>query len=216
MSFNDLYREYLAEEGRRGHPMRRTQREMQLVNQLNKLANQYALWHRRGGSHLGNSAAMWQNYQKAMNRWLRQATEENHRRLPRFLARNLKAHHAAVERNKRLRTAPTLKSLAWNAAGLKGVTPQQLRTLAKAPHVTGMIHPNINSSTLKSRAWNAAGLQGITPAQLRALAKLPKIDAKLHPNINVPRAASAPLNRRRSLSQPPKRARSSRATSAPR
>jgi hypothetical protein len=170
MSFNNLYREYLAEEERRSHPMRRTQREMQLVNQLNKLANQYALWHRRGGSHLGNSAAMWQNYQKAMNRWWRQATEENHRRLPSFLARNLKAHHAAVERNKRLRSAPTLKRLAWNAAGLKGVTPQQLRVLSKLPGVYSQLN-------------------------------------RFHPQ---------KPSTRRSLSQPPRRARSSRAASAPR
>ena len=214
MSFNNLYREYLAEEGKRTHPLRRTKREMELANKLNKLANQYALWHKRGGSHLGNTAAMWKKYRNEELKWMQNFNVNFAMLLE--LNKELKARHAAVERNKRLRAAPTLKRLAWNAAGLRGITPAQLRTLAKAPHVTGMIHPNINSSTLKRRAWNAAGLQGITPAQLRALAKLPKIDAKLHPNINVPRAASAPLNRRRSLSQPPKRARSSRATSAPR
>ena len=141
---------------------------MQLANQLNKLANQYALWHKRGGSPLSNKSALWQNYRNEERKW-KANWEASFIPLIK-LNTELKARHAASERNKRLRAAPTLKRLAWNAAGLKGITPQQLRALSKLPGVYSQL-------------------------------------VRFHPQ----RPST-----RRSLSQPPKRARSSRATSAPR
>lgn len=168
MSFNNLYSEYLQEETRRTHPLRRTRREIQLANQMNKLANQYALWHARGGTSLSNKAELWRKYRAAELKWMQNWNAN----LTPLLKLNseLRARHNASERNKRLRSAPTLKRLAWNAAGLKGITAQQLRALSKLPGVYSQLN-------------------------------------LLHPN---------KVSTRRSLSQPPRRARSSRAVSAPR
>lgn len=138
MSFSKLYREYLQEENRRPHPLTYTKRELNLESQLNALAALNAKWRRHGGKTTNNMIPLWEKYRRAVNKWRsnwRAELTEVHK-----ANKALREH----ERAQRARTAPTLKRLAWNAAGLKGITVQQLRALSKLPGVysqLNLLHP---------------------------------------------------------------------------
>lgn len=151
---HSLYAELWRQRNRRAHPARPTQRELELRNQMNKATSEGSLW-RRWRSAVEN----WRHSRPAIN----------------DMYKLEKAIH------KEYVQGVTLKRLAWNAAGLKGITPRQLSVLSKVQGNLTRLHPNVKPRPKATR-----------------------------------RAASAPLNRRRSPSRTPRRARSSRAASAPR
>jgi hypothetical protein len=129
--------------GEFGHPFNPVKRELNLMAQMNALAGERSSWRR---------------YRNAVENW-------RHNRVPITTVWRLeKEHH-----NEMLRGL-TLKSLAWNAAGL-GLTPKQLSALSRVQGNLGRLYPTKTPSKSPKRAASAPLSRRRSPSRPPARAR---------------------------------------------